>query len=138
MRIYLSLLLRIRPAVCLHVQTDFHGTEGMLLILLVYFKDLERLTRLLSIAHRPKFRKQLKIIDNPLWRCSRAHTLSAEGPKNSSCFGKLATKVHKLALQAPALTAKSIASSASGRTRSDIAFACALDAVPSITRFLMP
>src|SRR3546814_5389441 len=39
---------------------------------------------------------------------------------------------------APAFRAKSHAFSASGRTRSDMSFACCDDAVPSLTRFLMP
>src|SRR5690606_20917075 len=39
---------------------------------------------------------------------------------------------------APAFLAKSHARSASGRTRSDMSFACCDEAVPSITRFLIP
>src|SRR3546814_20378725 len=46
--------------------------------------------------------------------------------------------LHVEQVHAPALFAKSHARSASGRTRSDTAFACPDEAVPSITPFLLP
>src|SRR3546814_3867791 len=66
----------------------------------------------------------------------RLRDLPADAARRSGSQRDLALHVEQV--HAPSLFAKSHTRSARGRTRSDIAFACADEAVPSITRFLIP